>query len=273
MVRKSSIYSLATVVWMFATFGITVAILSGEAAPIISPSELPGSGPVKFFGVPVVLIAVGATVISRFEKRSWRTAGRRAGLTPEGRSLIGKPDLTGTVDGRSVRVRTISRRTGGGGESGSNKTTFTVVETELREPVENGLVISEADTGEITVGAADAGAETVTVGDFRVLGGSENLVRDLLTQRVQSALRDPARLDSVTVGNAAGIMADMIPDADGMITGMLTGGMKKKLKDKYDDDATTVSTETKRAVLDGDELRRQAAAVAAVADEFESLTQ
>jgi hypothetical protein len=231
---------------------------------------LPIRGPLNGIGVIAVLWFLGAGVIFQLEKRSWKRAGKEVGLSPDARGgIIGKPDLTGTVDGRDVRARTVSRNVGGGGESGSNEETFTVVETDLSDPSDQGLIVLG---GKSTIGAddvpVDLAEQATTVGGVAVLGGADDVARDVLTPRAQDAIQ---RVDTITVhaGETADIYSNTVQEATGSIAGSLMNLMEDKLADRIPGDAGTVSTEKKGVVLNGAELERQAQAVVAVADGFE----
>lgn len=227
--------------WALVVFGGTVAVFSGRAAPVVTPETLPIGGPIGLFAFAGGLLVAGGVVIALLKRRAWRRAGRRANLEPEGGGLLGNPALVGTANGRTVRARTIKRQTSGGGESGSSTSTFTVVEAE-------------------------------TVGEFAVVSSSTELARDTLTARAKNELREPALLESVLVGNASDVLGEAVPDSDGFLTGPLTEGIERKLRDEMAGDAGTVRVETKGTILDSEELARQIAAVAAVADGFESAT-
>lgn len=272
MVRKKSLYSLGTFAWATVVFGATVAVYSGQTAPQVTPEMFPVSGPFGMFGFAAGLFVVGAIVIWQLKRRAWRRAGRRANLTAEGGGLLGSQDLVGTVTGRAVRARTIKRRTSDGGEGGSNKTTYTVVEADLDERAAEGLVISTGGGEMSDIGGLSVDLETETVGDFGVVGSTADLAGDTLTTRVRNALDEPTLLDSVLVGNASDVLLEAVPDSDGAIAGRITDRIKSKIEGEMAGDAGTVRTETRGLILDGAELDRQITAVTAVADEFEAST-
>lgn len=272
MVRKQSLYTIVLFAWALLVFGGTVAVFSGQAAPFVTPETLPLGGPVGLFVFAGGLLVVGGVGITLLKRRAWRRAGRRANLRPDGGGVLGTPALVGTANGRPVRVRTIKRETSSGGESGSSKTTFTVVEADFEKPATEGLVISN-EGGDIDgMGEMSVSFETETVGEFAVVGTSEELARETLTTRARNALREPAFLDSVLVGNASDVLLEAVPDSDGLLVGPLTDGIERKLRDSMAGDAGTVRVETKGLILDHEELDRQITAMTAVADGFEWAT-
>lgn len=272
MVRKSSLYTVVLFAWALLVAGGTVAIFSGRAAPVVTPETLPVSGPIGMVAVAGGLLVVGGVVIVLAKRRAWRKAGRKVGLTPEGGGLLGAPTLVGTEHGRTVRARTVKRQTGSGGESGSSKSTFTVVEADLDETATEGLVISTGEEDAADIGDMPVDFETDTVGEFSVVGTSEKLARETLTTRARNELHETARLEEVLVGNASDVLLAAVPESDGLLTGALTDGIERNLRDEMAGDAGTVRVETKGMILDSEELDRQITAVAAVADGFESAT-
>lgn len=256
--------------WGVLVFGATVTVFSGRAAPLFTPEMIPMSGPLSLFVFAASLLAVGGTAIWLLKRRAWRRAGRGANLTPDGGGLLGNKTFAGTVAGRAVRAKTITRKTGSSDEGGSSKTTYTVVEADLDEPATEGLVIGTGSDGMGDIGNLPITLETDTVGQFAVVGTSEELAQDTLTPHAEDALREPARLDLVFAGNAADVLLEPVPDSDGALTGRLTDGIEKKVRNRLAGDAGTVSTQTKGLILDSDELDRQTRAVAAVANEFET---
>lgn len=270
MVRTNSLYTAAQLGWALVVFGLTAAVFSGRAAPYLTPSMLPVSGLAGFLAFPVVLIVAGVVIITRLKTQAWKRTGQRATLTPDGTSLVGYPDLVGTHDGRAVRARTLKRRTGGDGDDGSSTSTFTVVETDLEDSAEAGLVIGHREDGAPPI-VDDLPVEiaTASVGEFTVVGESTPLADDVLTSRARSALAEPSLNGSVLVGNAAEVLLKGVPEADGMLAGRLTDGIKHKLARAIPGDDATVRTETEGVLLDGAEMSAQVTAVTAVADSFE----
>lgn len=272
MIRKRSLYTFGLFAWALLVFGATVAVFSGRAAPYLTPDMLPIGGPFGLFAFAGGLLIVGASVIGLFKRRAWRKTGRRANLTPEGGGLFGHPTFTGTENGRTVRARTIKRKTSGGGESGTSKTTYTVVEADLEEPATEGLVISTAGGDIDGIDDLQISLETESVGEFAAVGTSDTLAGDTLSTRAKETLREPAFLDTVLVGNTSDVLLEAVPDGDGFLAGGVTNAIERKLEDSIAGDAGTVRARTKGLILDDDELDRQLRAVAAVADGFESAT-
>ena len=123
--------------------GIALAY-SGAAPGIVSPDLVPGTPPTGL-GIIIGVVIAAALVAAALDRRAWKATGSAVGLTTgdggfqtepteDGSStLLGEPTLSGTVGGRPVRAWTYT--TGGGGDGGSS-TTHTVVQAQLRDPVE-----------------------------------------------------------------------------------------------------------------------------------------
>ena len=274
VIRKHKLYQLAILLWGVVVFGTLILTISGNARPYLSPEALPIDGPLQFVGVGAVLVVLGALLVLRLERNAWKTAGEQAGLRPRGGSLRGKPDLVGTVDGRQVRARIVKRNTGGGGESGSMKTAFTLVETDIAEPTARGLMISPAsgaDLGPESV-PADLSGQVRSVGDVAVVGESDGFASEAITPRAE---REIAKLDggeTVNAGEAADIFIDAIEQSESGLAGSMIGLMEAELKNRMPGGPEAVGTERKGVILDGNDLEARARAVVAVADGFENAT-
>lgn len=272
--------------WFLVVMAATIAAYSGQAEPYVSPRALP-EGPLAMFGLAAGAILAGWLVLSAaertLERSRWKRAGRDAGLSPEGGGLFGRPDLVGTVEGREVRARTLTRKRRSGGPEGSTtRKTFTIVEARLDQPAEHGLVVTPADGTEISSGAtgftldSDAvagagGLATVEGGGFTVLGVDEDAARAVAEGASGSAMNGLDGSATIFAGPAADVLATAIPDTDGEGVG---AWMQGKMLDKAEDTLREripggpelVVAETEALLEEGDRLRRQARAVAAVAE-------
>jgi hypothetical protein len=274
VIRKTTVYNLAMFVWAGVSAGGFILAYSGNAEPFVSAAQMPGGGATMFGGVAASWI-LGALVVGRLKTRDWKAAGRAAGLGPEGSGLLGKPDLTGTVGGRTVRARTRKKKTGSSGtEGGSSKSTFTVVEADLAEAADRGVIVGHGDASD-AVAFGDVGTQTTEVGDgFWVVGAEEAFARELLDQRSRDALRALDVEDGLLVGDAAGMMESTLDEAmgDSRVGNFFASTLAGKALEKMAGDAATVSMETKGLVLDAGAVERRAEAVATVADAFEAAT-
>jgi len=235
---------------------------------IDGPPTDPRSAALLFGGLFAAVVA-GVFVISTVENRAWKATGRRLDLQPESRLLsIGKPDLVGRARGRDVRVRTVSRGSGGS-EGGSNRT-YTIAETRLRGSPSVGLVAVRERTnvlGGTARGIGDGSVPQVTVGEFEVVGPAEGFVRAVFSPRVQQALDDAGEVDSLYVGDAAGTMTDATSLSDSSLVG---GLVAKGITASIPGDASTAVAQRRGVTLDPDTLERQIDAVVEVAEAFES---
>jgi hypothetical protein len=273
MVRKHSVYSVGTVAWGVVVFGLTVLVYSGQAAPFLTPSMFPLGGIPGFIAFVAGLLVAGALVIEWLQKRAWVGAGRQARLEPAERTLYSKPDLVGTVDGRPVRVRTMKRHSGGGGDSESSTEMVTVVETDLDHTPEEGLVIGgQGEDAPSGMGSMALDLEAQTVGEFAVVGEPAGIAPEVVTQRARSALAEPDLNDAVLAGEASSILLAGVPSFGGGVGGSLSDGLESRLTEAVPGDADMVRTETSGVLLDAEEMAAQIDAVTAVAQEFEQAT-
>jgi hypothetical protein len=273
--RKKTIYNAAMGLWFVLVTAGTFAVFTGQVESILPPSAIPG-GPMVMFGGATAAVVAGALIVSVLKKRSWRAAGRAAGLTPENASLrstlpVGSyPALTGAVEGRDVRVHRVKRKEGSGGESGSKTVTYTVAETRMDERLDPGTMIGRSDDGSDLVDFGGPGLENdVVEGPFVAVGDGGGLVREVLAGPAREPLRSVDSL-GLSVGNTAAAMKAVLPDNSDSFLGKAVGGMMKKgIEKKVQSDPSAVSNETKGLILDPDEIRHQAEAVAAVANAFD----
>lgn len=270
MISRSTRYDLAKFGWGVLSVGGAIALYSGQAAPAVTPEQLPGR-PFHGLVAGIAVALLGALFVTTRETAAWKAAGRRANLAPDGGGLFGKPDLEGSVHGRPVRVRTTKRKTGSSDEGGTSKTTYTIVEAALNRPAEEGLVVSPASGGRTVSTSASYRIEPehadVKDDELAAVGGPEDVARAVISGRA----REPVAAvdDLVYVGDAA----EALKNATGDVSdSRIASWIQSKAADRVPGDADAVSVETKGLVLDGDRLREQAEAVAAVAEAFEDAT-
>lgn len=269
MIRKHSVYQLAILAWGLVTAAAVILVVSGNARPHVSPDVIPYGGPGAFGLIAVVWLG-GAFVVGRLEASSWKQMGRRVGLAPVGRSLFGKPDLAGTVDGRAVRAYTYSVKKGGGDE-GSSSVTYTVVEAELRAPESNGYVLAHGDAELVDddvpeeIQRKDLGGAFFLIGDVSADDG-----RRLLTGRVQDALGGSSGPGAVVVGDPTDAVMSAFPDDVGLLGSMVESGLRSKLEDRRSFAAGTAAHDGRGLILDPATLEARIAAVVATADAHEA---
>ncbi len=276
MGRKHLVYKIVLVVWLFASVGVILAAYDSSFGPDLpQPPQFAGRGTV--FVVIAAAWVGGLVVLKVVRNRDFHSTGRQAGLEPTGSGLLGLPDMTGTVRGRTVRVRTVKRKLSStGGSQGSSKEFYTVVEADLDRPAEAGVIVTPASgartsstrtTVEVTPEEAD-----VVDQDLAAVGTSEAVTRAVLSGRSREALLALDDLDLVYVGNAAAALGEEPADTSDSMLGSMVGKGNAVI-DRIPGDADRVSVETYGLVLDADRLRRQAEAVAAVAEAFEEATR
>lgn len=222
-------------------------------------------------GLIIVVGFGGAGLLSVLSGSPWKKMQDGANLTLEDSGIFGNGTYTGVIRGRPVRARTKKRKTGQSTEGGSNKTTYTITEADLRGATDRGILISRdnSDSGRVDVGESTVD-QTVINGEFVVTGAeSEQFARELLTQEAREAIRALEESNSLTIGDAGEAVISELPAPDSKIAGFLTGKLTENLATKLGGSATTVAIETKGTLGDSAELNRRITAVAAVADAFE----
>lgn len=269
MVRKHSLYQFATVVWFLLAAGGVIAILIGEAEPYIAPTDIPG-GEVGAFGLIVGLVVAGLLVISALERRTWKKAGKAAGLEPEsGLHLFGRPRMTGTVRGRPVRVDSYKVSNSSG--EGNSSTTYTLVEAKLDHPERRGFFFGRnVGSNHVTEDIPDQVGTHQVGGEFVVMGApSPEVARDLPTPQVRTAFEDGGSADLVIVGDPTDTIMSVVPDTGGGLAGAVTGMVESKFREAEGFEANTVAHTRKGLILDAEQMERQTEAVAAVANAYE----
>lgn len=118
-----------------------------------------------------------STLHQRHERAEWQEAGKQAGLRTADNGS--PPELTGTVNGRSVTARYERRTIGTTNEQGGTVVTFTLGDAALAGPADDGLVVGRAG-GHVDAGVGtivfDGMAETVSAAEGLVSAESGDLV-------------------------------------------------------------------------------------------------
>lgn len=269
MASEKRFYDAAMFVWAVVVGGGSVAVAFGFTEPYLSASQIPGD-PGQIFAGGVVAVVLGALVVQVLKVRSWRAAGREAGLS-SGFALLRSPDVTGTVGGRPVRAYTHSVRKGGSGESGGRSVTYTNVEAELDGPADVGVVVTPAagPSGGSPLDVDLDEAQTAVSDDRLAAIGPEDAAEAVISGRARQTLLDLDEPGLVFVGDGADALVDALPDTGGSMMGSL---FETAIRKGVPGDASTVTTTDKGLEMDGDALRRRVEAVAAVADAFEGAT-
>lgn len=288
MKLKQTILGVAALAWAVVVFGAWIYVDQGLAEPTLSFADVPGGSTGGMAGAMVAAVAgwmLIGYVRQRVQRGEWKQTGREAGLRPTGEGS--PPELTGTVDGRTVRARLEHRTVNSGGEGTSRRVPYTVVEAELDGPADHGLVGGPAD-GEIdadvgtlrfeaVVENADVADDLVAVEEqgLVVAGTSETAVETLGTGTMGDALRSDDQLNLLSVGDGASVVTSFAEAHNAEMEGVgssLAEYPVDNLVEEVPGNAGTATVETHAHIQDGDALRGQAAAVVAIADVFEEAT-
>lgn len=280
MVRKDSVYRLVSLAWFAVLFFGGVGLVIGYAEGIVVPSEFPGGGP-GLVGAFVVVGLGTILLVGNLQERSWKKAGRQAGLEPEAGGfldrispLVEMPDLVGEVDGRPVRVEKYTHRVEGGDDTKSS-TDYTIVRTTLDHPIADGVHLApereERDGIQVNFMPGSASA-TADDRDFTVTGDRADAFEEAIRSgRAEGAIDDLRYFEALSVGDSSdaifgGLGGAMVEMVDDVTDGDVEGEIRES-----DDGTSTVSHRTKGLILDGEEMGRQVEAVVAVADAAESV--
>jgi hypothetical protein len=265
---------------------VFIATVAGYAEPYVSPPSEP------LFGLGLIAaVGIGGLLANRFvEAWHWAAVGREAGLAPaetglprpalarDDDALVGKSVLSATVRGRPVRARVYTRSKEGGADDSSESTTFTVVEADLAQPADHGVIVSRVEGG-----VTDLPEGTTTVHDdpFAALADEASQAEGLLSGDAREALLSVEEFTLLFVGHAEKTVedampdyGDQVPDVAGFSVGsMLQEGLESLLSSHVvEGDRQTVTHRMEGVLLDPGELRRQVEAVVAVADVYERAT-
>lgn len=281
---------LEAVKWVLVALILGVGILagSGQAQPYISPADIPGGPPGTLAGMLVgVLVVVYG--INYFQEDitgdHWEAAGRSAGLQPtDGGGLMRLPDLTGTVDGRAVTARTERHKRNSAGEGGSTEVRYTLIEAELSEPADEGVLVGgtgarmRAKRGRIdfedTVenGPAAGALVTAETGEHTVVGTSAAVTQAVTDGAPAEALAALETLNIAYVGDAAGVFESYGEARNEELAESIFEYPVAELVDRVPGNATTVTLETRDLLLNVDEFRRHVLAAVAIANAVEAAT-
>jgi hypothetical protein len=248
---------------------------SGFLKPAVTPGQLPAPdiGAVATFA----LFVLGLTIPSYIDRLAWRRLGNAVGLSagsgPEFAS--GPPDksdwatLTGTVEGRPVRARVYNT----GDKKDKMSTPKTVVETELRDPIDWHATFLPEEAEE-TLGDREKDVIKTHVVDALTVFGDipEKVAEAVVTPRVEDAVTSTD--EPVSVGDVSGNVVDEVvegidEETDG-IAGTLTKGLRDVTGGGNDGPDRIVKQQTKGYCTDETELQARVDAITTVADAVET---
>lgn len=246
----------------------------------------------------VFMLPYGAyRAIGLIKAREWEAVGRPAGLTPiDGeprREELSKkmdskstPILTGRVGGRVVRALSFSESKGA--KSGSRG--GTIIETDLRDPADGGVIVEPAEGGRLLDTISSAPGEDEIYQDapnvpgrrFAAVGDPSELAQTVLSGRSRDAVSAIQPFHRLLVGNAEQALRNGLPDWEDNVPDFLElslgfamdwGMEMAKQGPQLLGDAQTVSHYLAYdTIRDPDVLEQHAKSVVAVAEAFEEAT-
>ncbi|WP_267164475.1 hypothetical protein [Halovenus salina] len=282
------ITSILVGVALVLTGGI-IAVILGFASPFITPSMIPVGPPVAIIGamlLPVIAGFLGSLITAG----RWHKTARSIGFkTNFGRHGILKPELTGDVGGRPIRVYSY---TSGGTPEGSSGTTYTHIEAELDRPLEWSAIVGKSDE-EMTDLAQSGGTipdiapneeslanlpemggtRTVSVEDGIAVWGDlpEERAETLLTPRLKQVIT--VDNPGVAIGDAAGMMIDALTarleKSDSHSATFARKALEAAEDDRTQTPKATVACDQRGLVLDATSLESHVELVVAAAEAAE----
>lgn len=261
------------------SFGAAVVVL-GPLSIVLSNPAVPGPDVAKvglLFLSGTAAPAAGWWYGARIESAAWESAGNRLGLTPEAGTggLLRQPDLTGTVDGRPVRVSQHTRQQTTHGNNTTNQL-YTHIEVTIDPPAQKGVVVwKNTDTAMFGSDGQDeildmVDTETASVVDddqFVAVGHSDLCTQAVVSGAPRQALLDAETMGSVWVGDPSGAFGGVQSELSGVPMG-------DSLADAYQSamshDPSKATNKGTKSLLYGDDLEREVTAIVTVADAFEA---
>lgn len=248
---------------------------NGFLEPAVTARQLPGP---TVGGVAIVaLVVLGLKIPPYIDRLAWRRMGNTVGLSagsgPEFAS--GPPDksgwatLTGTVEGRPVRARVYNT----GGYKDKMSTPKTVVETELRNPVDWNATFFAGETEETAEDLETDAMKTHVVDGLTVHGDiPEETAEEVATRRVEDAVTSSgaAVLVGDVSGNVVNAMTEKIDDETDGMAETLAEGLQAVSGAGSDAPDRIVKQRTKGYCTDGAELEARVDAVTTVANAVET---
>jgi len=283
MELRYRLYSAGQILSLLVGVALAVAAYAGLVGAV-APGLVPTEQRTAVAGGVVALALAGWFVFGRLRVGRWAAIGEQAGLRPDEGGFGSRvrtgidvpisvdpvPDLVGTVRGRAVRATTYTVSTGASGDEGSTSKSYTVLQAELDDPTDSGIVLGPATDGPGSemIDLLPGSVETVAVDDQFVAVGtdSEGAARDLLTPESRTALLALEEPTGVYVGDSTDIVMDALPEEMGAVMSLVSGKIEERLRSHPANDAATVSIITQGLLLDPDRIERRLTAAAAVAN-------
>ncbi len=276
-------YAVGQVLFLVLGIGAALAVGSGMARAVFPGLSLPAGRVPLALGLAAFGLG-GFAGMGHLRIRRWDAIGREVGLSPDESARLTErlstgpggtittdplPDLTGTVNGRPVRVTTYSTA-GGSPESGTSPRTFTVVKATLESPIADALIVSGSADG-VESGLAAVATESLpatTIDDVVVFGAdAEDRGRELLSGRVRTVLESSGASVGAILGDPTDLILEgLMGDMGGQLA-LMAGEeqIRQRLHEHPAHDPSAVSCSTESRHVDASDLRRQIEMVTALA--------
>lgn len=246
-----------------AVLVVTPLAYAGAAQPYVGvPPRF--AGDLSPLVVMTAAVAGAAALSNLFRNSEWVRAGREAGFAPTGMNPVSRkrPELSGTVDGREVRIA-----------SRDYATAFKAV---LEREATEGVVVGPADEEEATLAPfAVADDADVSAAGLVAVESAEGSAAPVLSGRSRERLADHDRLHQVYVGDLTAVYEMPERESGAGREFDVRWDLFRAHQDDYDGrdtwvgDSSTVSHVVPGIVTDPERLQYEARTVAAVAEAFE----
>lgn len=285
-----------------AKWGCRAFILLGPAAVLVLLEYLSfRDGSFNLLAVLLLALVYGGYKgSSLMEAWEWEAVGRPAGLLPidgeprrdelsKKQKSTSTPILTGRVRGRLVRALSVRESQG----TGQGSRTATIIETDLRDPSDAGVIIEPAGDGFLleTIGSAPGeigiyedgiyeDGPNVPGPRFAAVADPPELAQRLLSGRPRDAISAIQPFHRLLVGNAERTLHAALPDWEDkspdipLLGSAVDQGMKRLIQgSRVRGDAQTVTHYLAgETIRDPEVLEQHAKSVVAVAEAFEKAT-
>lgn len=266
MVSNPNLLSLVTVGVTFA--GALAGGAIGIALGLVLPMVTAGTFLLLLLGGPLVGMATGYALGSRWQVNKWIAMGEEIGVSPEESPTGIFPDapmLTGVVQGHRVSV---DKKQSGNSPSGPEGVSYyTEIEVILEPPAEGGLIIQQ-DGSASDWTHLDDDATVIQRDKFTAVGTSRTAVEAVLSDESREALSSAWDLAEVRLGDVGSLYDhdEQMQDAD---VPDYAASFAEGMMETSHGNPSTATNYGNGKLLDTDGVRRQIDALVAVVEAYE----